>query len=209
MNGDDNANEAGHPAPVTQPPAHYKEGNDLPKFEVFSPSFWQKRLADSVKRGLSHYAVFECSYDLWRKIETAHRQILTDTLNPLDNLLDAGCGWGRLLNLLPSWWEGHYVGVDISPDFIDIARTNWRDDHSRKHQPKFMQGDLRVGYNWARDVLHIGEQFDYAVLISVRPMIVRNMGREAWDEIEKNLRRVARKLLYLEYDANDPGSVEM
>jgi hypothetical protein len=45
-------------------------------------------------------------------------------------------------------------------------------------------------------------------MISVRPMIVRNQGQDAWDAMEREIRKVARQLLYLEYDPFDNGSVE-
>jgi len=37
-------------------------------------------------------------------------------------------------------------------------------------------------------------------------MIRRNLGGAAWDEIERRLDRVCRRLLFLEYDEADHGS---
>jgi hypothetical protein len=36
----------------------------------------------------------------------------------------------------------------------------------------------------------------------------RNLGDEAWEAMERELRRVAKRLLYLEYDPDSEGSVE-
>jgi SAM-dependent methyltransferase len=47
------------------------------------------------------------------------------------SLLDLGCGFGDLLAYLRAYgWKGSYVGVDFMPEFIDIARSRFKDDRS-------------------------------------------------------------------------------
>lgn len=161
---------------------------------VSDPAFWKGRLIGAPK-GSPHHAVFVCPTDRWQRIEAKHREILARTVGPLDSVLDAGCGWGRLLTLLPEAWVGDYRGVDASPDFVRLAEATYPDKG-------FIVGDLRA-LPWAWTGL-----FDWAILVSIRPMIRRNLGDAEWDKMEAELRRVAKRLLYLEYDENDEGSIE-
>jgi SAM-dependent methyltransferase len=160
---------------------------------VFDPDYWRVRLARSIDREQAHHAVFEVSEERWRKIAAKHRDILRGKILPSDSILDAGCGWGRLLSLLPKEWKGEYVGVDLSPDFIRVATAA----HPSRH---FLVGDLR-------EPLGVGGSFSWAILISIRQMVIANVGGEAWAEIEANLRAVARRLLVLEYDSDAGGVV--
>lgn len=156
---------------------------------IWKPEFWRERLERAPQR---HQAVFVCPLELWRRIEAKHREILARTIGEDDCVLDAGCAWGRLLDLMPPAWKGCYVGVDLSPDFVALAR----EEHPGR---TFLVADLRDCPVWG---------FDWAVMISIRPMIRREMGEEVWLQVERRLRRCARKLLFLEYDPDDPGSVE-
>ena len=159
---------------------------------ILDPSYWEQRLRTAAEL---HHSVFRCPLDRWLRIEAKHREILAKLIKPDDAILDAGCGYGRLLTLLPTDWRGPYLGVDLSPALIAKAREL----HPRRALNHFVVADLLnlPGGNW-----------DWAVLISVRPMVRRNCGDEVWAEMERELRRVARKLCYLEYDEADEGSVE-
>lgn len=100
---------------------------------------------------------------------------------------------------MPKEWVGAYCGVDISPDFIAIA-------NKREERRLFIVGDLLT----LSDSLGnpTSTQYDWAILISIRPMVRRNMGDEVWERMEAQIRQHARKLLYLEYDPDNEGSVE-
>ena len=50
-------------------------------------------------------------------------------------------------------------------------------------------------------------RFDWCFTISTRAMIVREINQEAWDQIESELKRVAKKVLILEY-FGDPSLPE-
>jgi len=159
---------------------------------IDDPRYWKDRLDNA--RSL-HHAIYLTNQGDWDRIEAKHRQILKATIEPNDSVLDAGCGWGRLLTLMPGNWIGRYLGVDHSPDFLELAR---------KQHPfrTFVQSKL--------EQLPFGvyQGFDWAVLISIRDMIRNNRGQEAWDNVETELRRCVKKILYLEYDSTAEGSVE-
>ncbi len=158
---------------------------------ILDPAYWAKRLAEAKEL---HQSIFRCPLDRWQRIEDKHRQILANRIGPMDPVLDCGCGYGRLLTLMPSIWKGRYLGVDISPEFVALAERNYPTHN-------FVIGDLR-DLSWVKD------KYDWAVLISIRPMVIRNLGYEVWDQMERQIRNVANRLLYLEYDELDEGSME-
>jgi ubiquinone/menaquinone biosynthesis C-methylase UbiE len=166
----------------------------LPLKEIYNPDFWRERIQQAPVNAF-HHSVFVCPTDRWNRIEDKHRQILRREVKPNYTILDAGCGWGRLLDLMPPFWTGGYLGVDISPDFINLARIQYKNR-------RFVLGNLSK-----LDILSNGEM-DLGILISIRPMIKRNMGDEEWGRVETELKRVCKKLLYLEYDETDEGSLE-
>lgn len=167
--------------------------------DIGNPVYWAQRLANARE---PHHAIFKCSVEQWRRIETKHREILARLIGDNDSILDAGCGWGRLLDLLPDSWRGDYLGIDLSPDFIQraVAAYNIKSPSDCDSCVDFLVGDLRT--------FRVPHFCHWAVLISVRPMVRRNLGEAAWAEMEANVRRHASKLLFLEYDDADPGSVE-
>ena len=171
---------------------------------ILDPSYWEQRLRTAAEL---HHSVFRCPLDRWLRIEAKHREILAKLIKPDAALLDAGCGYGRLLTLLPTDWRGPYLGVDLSPALIAKAREL----HPRRALNHFVVGDLRnlrlTSVVPAGDYLGM-YRWDYAVLISVRPMVRRNCGDEIWAAMEREIRRVAKKLLFLKYDEAGEGSVE-
>lgn len=162
---------------------------------ISDPRYWARRLRDA-KKGDLHHAIFQCPKDRWLAIEAKHRQILAKQVREKDFVLDAGCGWGRLLTLMPDHWAGHYIGIDLSPDFIKMAKAGYA------HEPRFGFSVWDLRQLDTLDMVH----FDLAVMISIRPMIKRHLGEEVWAGIEGQLRKRATRLLYLEYDPDDKGS---
>lgn len=155
---------------------------------VGDPKYWAERLRTAP---MLHHAVFKCPLDRWLRIEDNHRRILAKTLKKTTSILDCGCGYGRLLELLPPWWIGEYLGIDLSRELVDLA--------VERHGPKFVCADMRV---------HIpAGMYELAVLISVRPMIQRNLGEEVWNQMEYNIRQHVKRILYLEYDEKDEGEL--
>ena len=164
--------------------------------DILNPTFWQKRLYGAEQL---HHAVFRCSADKWQHIEQRHQELLAQHVKPTDSVLDAGCAWGRVVSLLPSNWQGVYTGIALFPEFIDLARR-WHSDHT------FHVGDLRDNLHYLTEPLS-QPRYDWAVAISMRPMIIRNLGEEGWELIQQRLCSVASRVLLLEYKEDDTGEV--
>jgi SAM-dependent methyltransferase len=163
--------------------------------QIHEKSYWRRRLKDVESYGLAlHQSIFKCGHDQWARIEAKHRQILAATIGETASVLDCGCAYGRLISLMPETWKGQYLGIDLSPDFIAKARQSY------PNHP-FLVADLL-------DLSIIPGLFDWAVLISIRPMVRRYMGDEAWEKMEWQIRQRASKILYLEYDETENGSIE-
>jgi SAM-dependent methyltransferase len=179
-------------------------------------AYWRGRLEQAQaqhRRDLLHTAVFRCPLPRWKAIEAKHRQILERHIGPDDSILDAGCGWGRLLGMLPDAWQGVYVGVDLSPDFIAIALQEMSTPPlpgRKRLVGAFMVGDLTSDATVKALAAYPTRlhKFHWAVLISIRPMVKRNQGDAVWATMEANIRQVADRLLYLEYDPDCDGFVE-
>jgi len=164
------------------------------KKPVLEQSFWVDRLYRAVHR---HEAVYSCPRPVWSAIEDTHRRILNRHIKPADSVLDVGCGWGRLLDLLPEDWNASYLGIDFVPEFIKMARADWPVN-------KFIVGEffdelpkLKAG------------SFDWAVLIAIKPMLQENVGGEYWTQLHREVIRVSKRVLYLRYAIEDEGIVEV
>lgn len=159
----------------------------MPSKPIFDPEFWRQRISEAHDFGELHRSIYWCSEGTWNQISETHRRILAERIKPDDVILDAGCGWGRLLDLLPKEWKGDYIGVDLSPDFIEMARKLYPNR-------MFVLGDMR-------DILprFADNEFDWGVTISVDIMIQHNAGLGVWKQIESELTRTCVNLLPLEY----------
>jgi len=59
----------------------------------------------------------------------ARFKVLSEVASPLSSVLDVGCGLGHLYCYLKSaGFSGKYVGVDIVPEFVEMAANSFRDD---------------------------------------------------------------------------------
>lgn len=151
------------------------------KSPVDKLDFWHDRIETAKKNGRLHQSVYLCSDTLWKNILEVHKKILFDEIKPTDKVLDAGCGYGRMA----VYWD-NYVGVDFSYDFIAEAKKINPDK-------TFITADLKD--------LHMfkDKEFDVGFCISIKAMIQSNLGMEEWDKMQKELQRVCKKLLILEY----------
>lgn len=166
---------------------------------VSSPDYWKDRLNKALESNCIHHSVFLCSEVKWEAIQEKHRQILKHYVSPNSKVLDVGCGYGRLVDLLRSHPPENYHGIDVSPDLITIAKIT---------HPNYLFSVCSIlNLHTFLYSLQLG-YFDWAVLISMRPMIKRNLGDEVWSQMEREIRLVAKQLLFLEYDETDEGSVE-
>lgn len=174
---------------------------------ILDPAYWSQRHREAPAH-TPHFAVFKgCSAEEWARIEEAHRKILAAHVRPSDGILDVGCGWGRLLDLLPPDWPGDrgwYMGIDLCPEFIEEAKRRYGTDSIRGRAVTFYCLDIRQMYF---PPMTETAKADWAVCISIRPMWRRNVGEAKWDEVQACLFRVAKRILFLEYDEDDPGEV--
>lgn len=150
---------------------------------VSDPKFWKERLDSAVE--LFH-SVFLTGGQQWEQIRRDHEDILGEHIPNNVKVLDAGCGYGRFYPFFKEK-ECDYHGVDISPDFIELA-INTYGDH-------FSVGNLK----------HLpfkDDEFDYAFCVSIEGMVVRELGSKEWEFMRNELIRVAKKVIILEYGSS-------
>ena len=145
-----------------------------------SMEFWKKRITEAKRSNKMHYSVYLAGDVLWNRIYKAHKKVIESLIKPGDKVLDAGCGYGRMSPLFDN-----YLGIDFSEDFIKEAQQLYPDKH-------FEVQDLNK-------LPYVSQSFDWAIVISIKNMIIGNMGEEAWLPMEKELKRVCKKVLILEY----------
>lgn len=151
------------------------------KQHVDKIEFWKDRIDRVAKDNVPvNYSVYIAHGALWNQIAKVHEKIVREHCVGM-KVLDAGCGYGRV-----SEWVENYTGVDFSPDFVDMARKQYP-------TKDFIVADL------ADMPFFDDKDFDVVVVISIKQMIVGNLGEAAWDAMEKELRRVGKKILLLEY----------
>lgn len=104
-------------------------------------------------------------------------------LDRVESIIDVGCGYGRLLSFIPDGWPGRYVGVDLCPDFVQIARVL----HPNYH---FYTCD-------ARALPFRDGEFDVAVSLWFKDMVTREAGPWVWAQVAAEMARVAKKSVNL------------
>lgn len=149
---------------------------------IDSSDFWRKRIYKAAISGDLHRAVYDIDPDIWTAINDAHRIVLHRHIASGSSVLDAGCGYGILSELLPRGVT--YTGIDVSPDLVELGRV--------KYGVNIGTGDLRATQFPAR-------AFDWAVCRGVEGMVIASQGEAVWRTMEKELLRVADRLLILSY----------
>lgn len=157
---------------------------------VLSPAYWKERLQ---KAGTNiHQAIYKSTLDELIRHNERHRRILSSRIHPHDSILDVGCGYGRLLSLMPGDWIGSYLGIDLCPEFIKLAREIYPDRN-------FMPIDARA---LAAPLMSRGK-YDWGICLSLKYTIIDNCGRAIWEDIEARLRANCKRLLFLEFDETE------
>lgn len=149
--------------------------------------FWKERIEDAKRRGHEQYSVYVVNDGMWSRINRIHEKIIRKEIGN-KSALDAGCGYGRI-----SEWVPNYTGVDFSPDFIEKAQGRY--PGKRFHIASLAALPFR------------DKEFDIALMVSVRGMIVGNLGGAVWEPMQKEIERVAQHILVLEYV--DPEEYEL
>lgn len=160
----------------------------MPKYnkEVNKIEFWKKRIETAQK---DHYSVYVTGHEDWKRINELHAKIIEKEVD--GTVLDCGCGYGRLSELFP----GMYDGVDFSPDFIELAKQKY--PRLAKH---FHVADLKA-------LPFEDSSIDWGICVSIKRMIIDNLGEEEWKEMEKEIGRVCKNILILEYETPDEYEV--
>lgn len=152
--------------------------------DIRSKRFWRDRLEWAKGIGEIHRSVYYIAVEEWDRIEEEHVRIILSTIPEGSKVLDCGCGYGRISRFLnPSH---RYVGVDFSSSLILEARRLFPKTH-------FVLGNLKK-LNFE------DKNFDWAICVSIRDMVVDNLGQSEWNLMLKEILRVSKKLLILEYD---------
>ena len=167
-------------------------------FPVDDPVFWTNRYkqAMDLRPDEPHRIVYDCSPDLWKKVERRHRDIIQKVVSRYDTVVDVGCGYGHALEMLP---DCIYMGVDLSQEMIDLARKT----HPEGARRRFICGDIKIA-----EVCPKCFRFDWALLISVKEMYINNLGLQKWWDMELAVRKIARRMLILEYSESDLEEVQ-
>jgi ubiquinone/menaquinone biosynthesis C-methylase UbiE len=147
---------------------------------IFDPKFWADRIRAAEQVGQDHLSVY--NFHSMAEIDKAHKEILFREIPKGSMVLDAGCGYGRMSHLFNPML---YTGVDFSKEFIEKAKK-------RNPSCLFMQDDLRK-------LPFRDGTFDVAFAISMKLMVRANAGEQEWLKMLGELRRVADKILILEY----------
>jgi SAM-dependent methyltransferase len=156
---------------------------------LLQPSYWGERLRAARIVDRLHESVFRgVDPEWWKRMTDYRRKKLAEVVKPEDSVLDAGCCWGWLLDILPDGWKGDYLGVDLSPDFVALARQ-------RYPGRAFVVGDLLKP-----ETIDLGgRHFTWAYVGSVKSMFTNQIGGDSWERIEAFLRSVADDLIVYEY----------
>jgi len=154
--------------------------------DVGKTGFWKERIENAERLGLDFLSVYCTTQKDWDYICSVHKKICSFFVS--GNVLDIGCGYGRL-----SEWFNRYTGIDFSEDFVNKAKKIY-------HKNEFVVGDIK-------DMPFYDKEFDWAICVSIRGMIQRELGDVEWLKMEKEIKRVAKNILILEY--SNPAKYEI
>lgn len=154
---------------------------------IISPKFWRERLRLALEDNLPHKAIWDIDIDTWNQVKAIHGDILSKLVHPFHEVrvLDAGCGLGELLDILPT--NAQYTGIDLTPDFIRYAKRRYLN-----RRASFSVGDFRK-------LDFPDRSFDLVICRGIEPMIKDNLGYEAWRQMEREMLRVGDRILILNY----------
>jgi SAM-dependent methyltransferase len=90
------------------------------------------------------YAKFAADFARTRRGWPPGFERILPYLRPIANVLDLGCGNGRLLAFLAAaGWRGRYVGVDSSPELLAVAAECAPSHHENVILISFLHADLQ------------------------------------------------------------------
>lgn len=155
------------------------------RLPVDTAAFWKRRIFTAVATGKElHTIIYDIDYENWRRIQNETAGLLKQHIRAGEKVLDAGCAYGTVLDCLQR--PADYWGIDISPDLIEIGKI-------RHPNAQIEVGDLCAMPQFP------DKFFDFVVCRSVEDMIKDNLSDQRWEGMLKELRRVGKKILLLEY----------
>lgn len=156
---------------------------------VLTPEFWRKRLltAHATGRGLFS-AIYDTDPETWNGIQNKTAGLLQRYVEPGSSVIDIGCGYGAIFELIPP--NVSYVGIDVSPDLVEIAQLRYPDG-------RFLVADVTSKTQFT------SSQFDYAICRSIKSMILLYVGQYVWKLMLTEIMRIAKKVLIIDYDTDD------
>jgi len=163
--------------------------------DIFNPSYWRERHAKYKRE--PHKRIYNCKLETWQAIEKKHKDILAEVIHKETSILDIGCAWGRMLDLMPAKWCGFYTGIDLCEEFVKEAQ----DLH-----PEFFFKNMDVRNMTA---VTLENKYDVGLLVSIKQMIISNEGQEVWLQIYNKIKTLCKCVLYLEYDPADMGVIDL
>lgn len=165
-------------------PEAFLTANEVKK-PVSSPQFWRQRLTEVHRHERDlHKSIYDIDLHLWQQIQEHCRREL-EALPVGSKLLDAGCGYGSLYEVCPKTVK--YTGVDNSDELVQLARQ-------RNPEGMFYLMNLKSLDRF------VDRQFDITYCRSVKRMIIDNLGEREWEEVNAELHRVSKTVIYVEYE---------
>lgn len=152
--------------------------------------FWKTRIEAAKMTGVFNHSVYDTGTAEFQAIWRTHQKIIEKIIPKEATILDLGCGYGRACT---TFSPENYTGADFSPDFIELAKRDYPNY-------KFVVENIKK-------LSFADKQFDWVLLLSIRQMIRRYQSEEEWLEYEKEIKRVGKKVLILEY--TDPEIYEI
>ena len=153
---------------------------------ISDPKYWKARLALHESDAYNiHRSIYDVSFEEWRHIQHCHEIVLRSEIKPHMVILDAGCGYGALMDILPELKE--YIGIDIASAFIRYAKK-----YVKRPNFRYLVRNLK-------NLPFKDNHFDISICRSMEGMVRQHLGDSEWNAIERELLRVSKRLLKLGY----------
>jgi len=163
--------------------------------DIFNPDSWKNRI--DTRGGDIHKSMYVGSTGQFEEIHNKHKNLMEYyQIKPHESIIDVGCGYGRLLTMLPKDWVGDYLGIDLSLDMLKLAKENypnrtfWECNLLNEDETKEILIRARKHFNFKRK-----QKFSMAVCLWVKEMVIRNKGEKAWDIMLKNIMILAEDII--------------
>ena len=146
--------------------------------------FWEKRLRETKSRGKPiHEATARCGKGVWEKSQVEQQVIIRQIIQPCDSVLDAGCGVGCLVPLLPD--NGcTYLGVDFARCLIEEARLQYP-------EKEFQVANLLDLSQFNK------QQFNLTICRGIEGAICGGQGPSIWHQMKEEMERVSELILLM------------